>query len=283
MSRNVVMNLWIDDRLDAYKDFLTTEAAGEIYNHVSNAPKLLNAVDYLVATWRATSYAAAMPAQFAQVGKATLEGFVNDDVGDTALLDLAKGMLNKLTEKVPELVDDPALSRRLFQAAVNLGAEYRNWRDGTKLDFPAEQTWKELLGSHDFAFYVWWTERNCFQAAYNAYEDLLVQCVCRANNNPPKCWTTSGKWEGWVVDKFEQPIWDDCWKAAPVERLRLMRHALAHASGRITEPMKSKKIAVREVDGVMQFGPDDVRDAIGVLQPCVVKLLDKATTMACFA
>ena len=97
MSRQVVMNLWIDDRLEAYKDFLTTVAAKEIYDHVSNAPKLLKAVDYLCANWRATSYAAAMPAQFAHVGKVTLEGFVNGDVGDTALLDLAKGMLGKLT------------------------------------------------------------------------------------------------------------------------------------------------------------------------------------------
>jgi hypothetical protein len=282
MARNVVMNLWVDDRLEAYKDFLTTAAATEVYNHVSNAPKLLKIVDYLVANWRATAYAAAMPAQFAQVGKVTLEGFMGGDVGDTALLDLAKGMLNKLTEKVPELVDDPALSRKLFHAAVTLGAEFREWREGTKLDFPAEKTWRELLDSHDFGFYVWWTERSCFQAAYNAYEDFLVQCVCRANNDPPKCWTTSGRWEGWVVGKLGQDIWDACWQAAPVERLRLMRHSLAHASGRVTELMKSKKISAREVDGVMQFGPDDVRDAISVLQPCVLRILHKATAMPCF-
>lgn len=64
--------------------------------------------------------------------------------------------------------------------------------------------------------------------------------------------------------------------------MRLMRHSLAHASGRVTETMKSKKIAVREIDGVMQLGPDDVRDAIAALQPCVLKILDKATTMPCF-
>jgi hypothetical protein len=279
----IIMNLWVDDRLEVYKDFLTTAAASEVYDHVINAAKLLSIVDYLLANWRATAYAAAMPAQFVQVGKITLDRFANDELGDTALLDLAKGMLSKLTQKVPELVADPQLSRTLFEAAVRLGAEFREWREGSRLDFPAEQYWREYLTSHDFVFYIWWTERNCFQAAYNAYEDFLVQCVRTANNNPPKCWTTNGKWEGWVVGKFGQDIWDACWQALPVERLRLIRHSLAHASGRVTERMKSKSISVNEVDGVIQIGPDDVRDAITVLQPCVLKIVDKATTMTCFA
>ena len=279
----VVLNIWVDDRLEAYKNIFTTEVAQEIYNRAARAETLLKIADFLGLHWRATAYAAQMPLQFVHVGKETLHGFMGGEVADTTLLALARGLLNKIAERVPELVTEPELARKIHDEMVRLGADLRDWRKNTKIEFPSEKVWKEYLSTPEFLFYVWWSERYSFHAAYNAYEDFIVQCVRIANNNPARCWTTSGKFEGWVVGQFGQDIYDECWKAPPVERLREIRHALAHASGRVTEPIRSKKIAVHELDGMILLGPDDVREAIAVLQPYVLKIIDKAVTMPCFA
>lgn len=285
MSEEPEFRLQLDHEIKSYENLWTTAAAEQISIRSEKAPVLYSLVKTLLLNWRAISYGAAMPTQFVFVGKAVLDGFVDDSGGNTALLDLATGVLNKLKERVPEIVDHPALANRMLQETVKIGAEFQEWRDSAKIEYPVEKAWRDYLAEPQFSMYIWSSERLCYQGVYNTFEDFLVQCVRTVLGVPPqeRLRATDEKFKQGFLNNFGNDAWQLCWTDKDVNAIRLIRIALTHASGRITEDIRKANIDIEEVDGVIQILPYRIRDQYKLLAPRVLQVIDKAVTMPSFA
>lgn len=152
------------------------------------------------------------------------------------------------------------------------------------MQFSLEEYWKEYLTVPSFHQYIWSSERLSFQSVYNAYEEFFVECA-RVANQLPKL-RAAGKFEdnagkkleakGWFREAFGDSMLNECWTSKEVNGIRIMRHSLAHAGGKITDDIKAAKIKVRAYGGVIHMFPSDVRGAIATLSSCVLKIIDAA-------
>lgn len=268
----VIDKIWVDQRIEQYSDFLTTERASEI-GYRTEARKLRPLVDRLLLNWRATSYLAAMPALYVISQKEVLEGYAKGEVSDTTLLGLTEHLLASFAQLVPEMVSEPGLIKKLTQALVIRGANFRDARAQAKLAFEVDDKWKEFLALAPFFQYVWSSERLAYQAYYNAYEDFLIE-VANVQANKPTLRTGDKEFKN-ALGALQ--VFDDCWSARPVLEIRLLRHSLAHASGRITEHMTTENIKPLNHDEVSQVFPENVKAVINVLASCVLKVIDAAS------
>jgi hypothetical protein len=67
--------------------------------------------------------------------------------------------------------------------------------------------------------------------------------------------------------------------AKPIHDIRVIRHSLTHASGRVTAKLGKAKIDIEDVDGVIQILPFRIRAAYQRLGPCVLRIIDKAAEL----
>jgi len=273
----VIATIQVDRRVGEYADFLTTQRASELGNR-TEAPKLLAIVDRLLLNWRSTSYLAAMPAMYVTSQKATLEGYAKGEVSDTMLLALTEHLLLSFAQLVPEMVNEPGLVRKLNQALIIRGANFRDARDKAKMVFEVDDKWEEFLAFPPFAQYVWSSERLSYQAVYNAYEDFLIDCA-NVTANKPNLRTADKEFKR-ALEALG--VYADCWEARPVLEIRLLRHSLAHVSGRITENMDKHNVKPMNDDEVSQVFPENVKKAIDVLTSCVLKVIDAASPLPAY-
>jgi hypothetical protein len=279
---DVIGHMLIDDDIDAYTDIFTSEFGNEIGNRPTAGTKVRSITDNLLINWRSAGYVAGMPPQYVLGIEKSVRTISNTPTGGTELLNLADGMLKRITAKVPDLFADPALRRSVHEALVDLGAAYQEKLANTPFKLDVAAYWQQYLHLAPFQQYVWSSERLSYQSVYNAYEEFIVECA-RVANNLPKL-RSSGNDENkrdfrWYFrEAFGDSMIQECWHYPEVNRIRLIRHSLAHAGGKITDNIKTAGISVREYKGVIHMFPGDVREAIHTLGNCVLKIIDVANT-----
>ena len=272
----IIGEIYVDRRMEEYGDIMTSEQGAELGNR-TEAPKLRPLLDRLMLNWRSTSYLAAMPGMFVRSQEMAIEGYARSDVNDTVLLAMTQGMLDKLAVMVPEIVSEPGLATKLRTATVRLAADVRDARAKAKLNFESDKYWDDYLKIAAFFQYIWSSERLSYQAVYNAYEDFLIE-VINVKVNKPNLRTSSPEFKA-TLDWLGATIYEDCWTSRPILELRLLRHSLAHSSGRITPNMVKENVKPLNHPEVSQVYPENVRAAVSTLAPCVLKILDAASPL----
>lgn len=275
------MNIFIDNQFDSYHNFFSDDWGERILALVTGSPTLHQFVFDLLMDWRAAAYTAALPAQILEHVKHFHDGYLSESEPNTFLLRFSEGVIGRLALEIPELTRDPPLLRRLQTKIVELGAETQDIHRKVKIEFPMEETWQDYLKFSAYQLSLWGSQRICYVAIYNSYENFLTQCVATANGIA-KCRTTNRDFKRLFADVFGEPLHDQCWSNNAVNIARLARHALSHAGGRVTPDLAKQNHDFVVTDNAIQVIPANTKELFNLLKECAYSLAEAARTMPQF-
>lgn len=282
MRDDIGRSVRVDVRLDAYRNFFSDDWGERITELTASATKLSEIVFDVLMEWRAAAYTVSLPVTILEHMRAYHNAYVKTGEINTTLLRLAEAIPPKLAQKIPELTDEPSLIRRLQVELVKLGAEMEEAPGRAAVEFPIDDTWKSYLEDHVYQLSLWGSQRICYVAIYNSYENFLSRAVCIAQSID-SCRTGDREFKKLFADSFGVALREKCWTASDINIARLARHALSHAGGRETDPLAKQKHPFAVVDGRIQVMPDQTKDLFSLLKDSVYALAEKAVTMPEFA
>ncbi len=272
----------IDDRIESYSGYLPSDWMQTVSDKAQPAPILDDVLADLLLAWRATAYTASMPALMPQSTQAVLQGYMGAVSPDGTIIAFAEGVMAKLSRRIPELVDNSRLRATLLAELATLAAEFRDVRENVMHEVPVGAFWQSFLHEPAFQMSVWSSQRVCYVAFCNAYEDFLTHCVWRVvGGDQPR--TQSKEFKRALQTCFGVDIYQACWSRADVERVRFVRNALSHANGRETPNLKASGHTIRVLDGVLQVFPEDIHALLRTLRGAVDALVAAAVVLPQFA
>ncbi|MHC4405717.1 MAG: hypothetical protein ACYTG0_39225 [Planctomycetota bacterium] len=272
----ITKNLFLDDRLESYRNFFSDDWGHRIDALVNGAPTLEVLVFDLMMDWRGAAYTVSFPAQMLEHFRSFAEGFVRDPEPNTGILRLADNVLARFSRDLPELRAEPELQRKLHEQFVTVAAELKEAQDKVQLEFPVEQLWQDYLGHHVFRITIWSSLRICYVAIYNAYDNFLGQCTSVAHNGAEVRTTDRNSFNPKFRAAFGDTAFHKCWANNDINVARLARHALSHAGGRETAKLSRQSHNFRVEDGVIHITPIDVKLLYSTLKDAAFALAETA-------
>ena len=267
-----------------YLNYIPDTWTASLDERVQTAPLLKQLATNLLMQWRATAITASMPAISVMALHSGLNGYLQAVMPDSTALSWVDAIMSRLSRRVPDLVDDRQLRAKLTSEIATLATEFRDVKEKVQTSLPIEPMWQLMLGTPPFRLAVWSSQRIAFQAFWNAYEEFLILCVRRASGDEGlRC--TAEKFKGVLRNAFgpSHDILAPCWTREGIYTSRVVRHALTHAGGRITEPLAKLNHGIETIDGVLQILPDDNHRLQLRLRAAVDVLVSAAMTHPAFS
>lgn len=283
MSDDVLRNIYLHTRPEAYRNFLSDEWGERIHTLTSPAPTLSALIYDIMLEWRAASYALSLPAMIPEQLKGYHDSFVNTGEINTTFLRLAEGISRKLVRRVPELTSDPALIRRLQAEIVILGSDLEAAKSGVELELPLEDLWSEYMKLPAFYLCLWGSQRIAYVSIYNAYDNFISRLVCTALQLDG-CRTGTKEFKKQLLDAFGKELKEKCWTSPDLYVAREVRHSLSHAGGRVTRELADIQPGhgFVEIEGRIQVTPDKTKALFALVKDCVYALAEEAVGMPQF-
>lgn len=276
-----VRHIEIDDRIEAYSNYLPSDWMQAVAEKAAPTPALDHILTDMLLAWRSTAYTAAMPAIMPQSIRATLEGYAGCVSPDSSIVAFAEAVVAKVSQRLPELVENSRLRSAILAELATVAAEFRDIRARVKPDMPVAPFWQSLLREPAGQMSVWSSQRCCYVIFFNAYEDFLTHCVRRVTGgDQPR--TQSKEFKRALQTQFGTDLYDVCWGGVDVVRVRFIRNALSHANGRENPELKAHGHRVRVLDGVLQVFPEDIREMLRTLQIAVDAMVSAASGLSQF-
>jgi hypothetical protein len=278
MSKDGVRTVRVDTRFDAYRNFLSDDWGERVLAIAAPAAKLSELTLDVMIEWRAAAYTMSLPASILDHVKAYHDSYVNTGEINTTFLRLAETIPTILARRVPELTSKPRLIRRLQEETVKIGAEFEAARRGGSVQFPLEDTWNAYVEHHVYQLSLWGSQRIAYVSIYNSYENFLVRAVSIAQATD-RCRTTDKDFKERLAASFGDKLLATCWTSNALNVVRLARHSLSHAGGRLTDKLARQQHGFVVADGRIQVMPDNTKALFALLKDCVYLLAEQAVTM----
>jgi hypothetical protein len=275
-------NIFIDDRMESYRNFFGDDWGQSMEALTAAAPKLDRLVLDLMLDWRGAAYTVSFPAIMLDLFRSFAEGYVNDPEPNTSLLRLADSLLAALSQKLPEISADPQLQRKLRETHVAMAAELRDAQSKVRMEFPIDQIWHDYVKHHVYRITIWSSLRICYVAIYNAYDNYVCQCISTANNGLEVQTTPKKNFNAKFKGAFGEQAFQKCWANSDIIIARLARHSLSHAGGRETRKLADRSHHIHVLDGVLQIAPKDVKELYVTLKDAAYELADVAKDLSEF-
>lgn len=265
--------------LNEYRNVFNDDWGAHFLEVTAKASKLDGLGLDLVMEWRASVYTAAMPPTILDHVKAFYDGFIRARHIDTTLVKLAEAIPARLLRRLPELSGDPELVRKLQREIVQLGSDVHEANKQHE-EFDIEKAWNEYLTHHVFQLSLWGSQRICYLAIYNSYENFVLQCV-KLRIPGEKCRVTTTDFKSQLSRAFGDDMLQQCWTHEAVNIARVARHSLSHAGGRVTDDLEKlkKKHGFVVVDDRIQVTPADMKSLLSTLKHAAMELANRAAGM----
>ena len=283
MTDEIIRTIQLTVDKDQYRGFLSDDWCETLEKRTSTKASLSEIAIDLMMEWRAAAYTASLPVAVIDQLKGYHDAFVKDGDLNTGLLRLADALISKLTASLPEVSLDPTITRNIRKTIVEIGAELIEARDKAKseVEFPLEATWQEYLKKSAFQLSIWGSQRVCFVAAYNAFENFVVRTIAHAVGCPTLR-VTDSNFKTLFRQVYGDGLFSSCWTNNQIHVARLARHALSHAGGRLTKALSEQTHGFETRDGYIQITPEKNRELFALLQGAVSSLVETAVTLASF-
>lgn len=282
MTDEIVGTIFVDDRLDSYKNFFDDDWAQRIIKLSHSAPILEGAVIDLIIGWRATSYTSALPAEILNHISAFYDGHMRAEASNSLLLRMSEAIRDKLAREMPELQSNPLLLRNIQSKLVDICARTRDAHEQSWPEFPLERSWQSYLETIAYQLTLWGSQRTCYIAIYTGYESFLVQCVKHACGLE-RCRTMDKDFNEHLKNTFGEDIRDKCWTNTEINIAQSVRTALVHAGGHVTEDLAKKQHRPKVLNDRIQVIPADTKQLFDHLKEAAYALTEKAMTLSAFA
>lgn len=151
--------IFIDTRRSEYVTSLDDAWATETYDVASTSPKLKEYVFNLLLAWRSADYTARLPAILIEVLGGFYRGHVSALYENQVVMHMTETIRDRIIKEVPELQTNSVLARKIHEQMMIIAARARDAHESFSAEFPAEDTWKQLLESEAYGLSVWSAQR----------------------------------------------------------------------------------------------------------------------------
>ena len=281
---DIIANIRYDPRLASYKTFFDHQWAKDIRKLVSGT-KLEPPVDSLTFHWKSVANAHLMPWLIADSLKGWAKGFL------LAHNPTAVQVVGVVQQKIQRKLDNEAgkaISRRgkkrviaivksiakdvLDQGTAAKQAAARNIR--------STDIWSALIGHHEFVFSICGSQRLCYAGIYFAYENFVRQCTSLATSKPESYYQNDFTMQRQdMVAVFGKECVENHIADERVNIARLVRNALVHGGGRISDELRKISHGLEVEDDVLQIMAPDTSNLFQQLKTRAFKLAELAVKL----
>jgi hypothetical protein len=131
-------------------------------------------------------------------------------------------------------------------------------------ELDGDAVWQQYLGLHPFHMGLHGTMKLVYLAVYGAYENFVVRSLSIAHGRK-RIRITDRDFKKDFRDALGDLI-DDAWSAEDIRVARLVRHALMHAGGRVTDDLRNCKIPLVVHDDLLNVFPEHVSNLYNALK-----------------
>ena len=273
MTKQPVSKILTEPDIKAYQDYLPDDWGERTVGKLPEGSVLERLVLDLGLSWRSASYTAQMPATSIKAMHAAALGRGKFVSPDSSIVSYSDKILSMLSQQVPDLVENRALRARIQSALVEVATQFRDQAAAVVDDFPIEPIWADFMNDWSFRLSLWSSQRIAFVAFYNAYEAFLVDCLKVGKGVSRLRTTEKPAFMDALRTALEMDIEGPCWSHHEINISRLVRHALSHNGGRVTEDLSKHRHGIELVDDMLQIMPKDIHRMICRLLVAVDKII----------
>lgn len=220
--------LFIDPDLASY-DSLLQDPAGVALRAAGAGTLIESAIGDLLASWRMTDYARALPHILASAIPSATSGAAMASVPETPEVILRGIMVGMGHVVMPRRVRERlgATVRDLFAKVSQVRSALAS--DDANRCFERDVAWRGLLELDPFKMALAASEAQAYTSMYFAYECFLARVVEARTTKWPR---PTAKIGVEIQALFGQAIWAACWTDPAIEAARHARDAYAHRGGK---------------------------------------------------
>ena len=248
----------VDPRRESYHGLYEPPLAKAIDIAVAGIPLLNTPASNLLLQWRGIAYSVEFPSSLVTHMSAFAGSFIAQQAPRSNILKLADGVLAQCASALPELTSDPSLAKKLHATVVELAARLPDASSSSTYVSSADQWWDAYIEEKAFRITLWSSLRVGYMAVFNAYETFFAQCVQQLSGISDLR-SGSKRFRDNVKQHLGDFLSQECWHAADIYAVRLVRHSLSHAGGRVTAALRNTRHGVHVHDDVLQIMPADIR------------------------
>jgi hypothetical protein len=273
MAEQPVSKIVTNPDIKSYQDYMPDDWGEKTIDQLPEGTVLERLALDLGMSWRSASYTAQMPATSIKVMHAAAVGRGKFQSPDSSIVAYSDAILAKLSRRVPELVENGALRARIQAELVTVAAEFRDQAAAVKDDYPIEPIWADFMKDTAFRLSLWGSQRVAYVAFYNAYDSFLVDCLKVGKGTSRLRSADRDRFNDALRTGLSKDITVPCWSHHEINIPRLVRHALTHNGGRVTEPLKKQNHEVELVGDVLQIMPQDIHRMLRRLRKAVEEVI----------
>ncbi|MGL6073524.1 MAG: hypothetical protein ACRC8S_05100 [Fimbriiglobus sp.] len=291
MKNEVIRAYILDSNYESYKSFYDSEWAKSVSSASLGNP-IEKPLDSFLLACRQTNGCYLLPWLMVEqircfsTGKSNGHEEFRKSYASHVVTEIYKKVIDKMQESLT-LSQKSALKRTISKLEAEAFQNFSSVKNTPSID--AIEYWNDISESVDFRFSILGIQKSSFASLYFAYEDFLAGLM---RIKEP----AFGKKKGDRFDDFfpcTYPLLkDDCWLNDDIKFARLVRNAIAHFGGFLTDDLKkhygdkirdfstSEKVEVgdgkilRVIGEEIQIVPSNTRYLFDVLKRCVSKIVE---------
>lgn len=262
------MKIRFDNNLDSYQGFFDHSWMKQL-SILTIDSQLENATMALGASWKGASNVRRMPWLMMIGLKDAVENFSNYHQP------IPIQVLSVLIEKIAKGLERNAITligserRALIKEIQQIETELLQGRSKNPLEIDEHHLWRQYLGQDEFLLCLWMSEINAYCSIYFAYENFLINAI-----------KTLGKFENLrsiklavkkTTELFDNELTKILWKDETVKKARLIRNALVHNGGKITDELKRYSDQLLLEDGQIVIMPEQTNQLYSTLKDKITR------------
>jgi hypothetical protein len=272
LKENIMQgSIMFDTRMESYGTFFKDDFGVRALNIAKECSVLERPAFELIKSWRSASYAGALPSLLATQLKGFHDAYTSEP-SSAGMLKYSERVLTKLRLELPALVENGELCRAIQAKILDISVQLTEADRSLNLRLDAQSVWQDYLKENAFVMGVDATMRQTYLAIFGAYENFIISLLKIASNGQ-SVRVTNPDFVKRFRDVFGNLV-QSAWLDARVNSAKLVRHALMHAGGSVTEDLKRiQKIPVMMNDDQLYVYPEHNLELYKLLQAPAFALL----------
>ncbi len=252
--------IYIDRQLDSYKNYLSDERINSIANQLDKETVLSKHFFTLFMELRGVAYNASFPYLMPNMLGTFYTGYIQSVNPRRTFLEFASAIVKRLSNEVHQLTKNQRLSRKIRERLIVISHDYFDIDKKLPIAIDSYGIWEDLLRmpKYTFMYAVWSNQRVSYLAGFSAYDNFIARVVKDALNLD-RCRTTDRDFPDKIKNAFGNNAAALAWTGDEITTLREIRHSLAHAGGKITDPLRQRKYGCVFKDDIIQITPKDIK------------------------
>ena len=247
-----------DVRPSEYGPFMTDGFARRISEAAVTKPKLRQAVFDLIAIWRGTSCAVALPRLIPHAIADAINGYEQGSKNDRSSPHRIDATLQLLARRVPEITDESDLRDRLRTAIEATAEELNTVVEHLPPTNTREQVWSDYAQDASFMMGLDQTMRNGYVSVFAAYESFVTTATSIALDGEKVRVTPANAFHEKLQRAFGGKA-KTIWHEEETKTAKLVRHAMIHAGGRETDDVRTRSHGLIVDGGILYVFPANLR------------------------